>query len=87
MMNLLIEKKEMRESNNIVPFQGSGCGAAERSGEIYWRWARSGSEISAAAEKVLVSRVNKSKARDEPTGETGLKIVVALNCWECIAEL
>ena len=80
----------MRESNNIVPFQGSGCGAAERSRRFYLRWERSSSEISAngaAAEKALVSRANKSKARDEPTGETGLKIVVALNCWECIDEL
>ena len=54
------------------------------------RWERSSSEISAngaAAEKALVSRANKSKARDEPTGETGLKFVLALNCWECIGEL
>ena len=80
----------MRESNNIVPIQGSGCGAAERSGEIYWRWERSSSEISAIgamAEKVLVSRANKSKARDEAPGKTGLKIVVALTCWECMGEL
>ena len=54
------------------------------------RWERSSSEISAIgamAEKVLVSTANKSKARDEPTGEAGLKFVLALNCWECIGEL
>ncbi len=77
----------MRECRNIVPFQGSECGAEERSGKIYLRWERSSSEISAIgtmAEKVLDSSPNKSNARDETTGETGLKIDVAMICCECI---
>lgn len=77
----------MRECRDTVPFQGSECGAEERSGKIYLRWERSSSEISAIgtmAEKALDSRAN---ARDQTIGETGLKFVVALNCWECTAEL
>ena len=80
----------MWKCSDIAPVRGSGCDAAERSGEIYLRWERSSSEISAIgamAENVLISRAYKSKARDEPTGETGLKIVTALNCCECINEL
>ena len=76
-------KNGMRECSDIRPFQGSGCGAAERSGEIYLRWERSSSEISAMAE-MLGSNASDN---DEATGKTGLRIVVALNGWECIAEI
>ena len=79
----LVLKKGKRECSSIVPFSGSERGAAERSGEIYLRWERSSSEISAIgamAERVLVSNADNEKARDEPTGKTGLKIAVALIC-------
>ena len=65
------------------PLRGSVRSATKRSGEIYLRWERSSSEISAIgamAERVLVSNADNEKARDEPTGKTGLKIAVALNC-------
>ena len=64
------------------PLRGSERGAAERSGGIYLRWERS-SEISSMAE-MLGSNASDN---DEATGKTGLRIVVALNGWECIAEI
>ena len=65
------------------PLRGSVRSAAKRSGEIYLRWERSSSEISAMAE-MLGSNASDN---DEATGKTGLRIVVALNGWECIAEI
>ena len=58
------------------PVSGSGCVAAEGSGEIYLRWERSSSEISAIgakAETVPVSRVNE---HGEAAGKTGLKTML-----------
>ena len=77
----------MRRCSVITPFQGSGCGAAEKSGEIYLRWERSSSEISAIGAIAEEMRLSRANDNDERTGKTGLKVVVALICWECIGEL
>ena len=69
------------------PVSGSECGAAEGSGEIYLRWERSSSEISAIGAKAETMPVSRVKGHGEPTGETGLKTIGASNCWECIPEI